>query len=102
MALITSSICFNVQMAAFISAKIDGNPWARVAFLAQIEKMNYTLAGLPIVTGGMLKGRTMGSERDIQQAYQESIFCPILRGDYPPQKRFFDVMLVRTGCRISF
>jgi len=83
-------------MAAFISSKIDGNPWARIAFLEQVEKMNYTLAGMPILTGKIKKGRTMGNEGDIAEAYRQSIFCPILRGDYPPQKRFFDVML--NGC----
>lgn len=60
------------------------------------EKLNYTIAGLPIVTGKMHHLRTMGSEKGIQLAYKTSIFCPCLRGDYPPQKRIFDAML--SGC----
>jgi hypothetical protein len=80
-----------------MSAEIKGNGWARVAFFQAIETLeNYTIAGMPILVSGISKSRTMVGEADIQQAYRESIFCPCLRGDEPPQKRFFDALL--SGC----
>ena len=85
-------------MSAFISPKIAGESNDRRAFFEAYEALpnNQTLGGLPTLVNG-LKGRHIqGGELHILQAYRDSVFCPTLRGDSPPQKRFFDVLL--NGC----
>lgn len=55
-----------------------------------------TLAGLPVHIGSLGSGRNMPQEQAAFELYQDSIFCLILPGDGPAQKRFFDVIL--SGC----
>lgn len=42
------------------------------------------------------KERKQFALKDIMEIYTQSLFCPVLPGDGPPQKRFFDVILM--GC----
>ena len=48
------------------------------------------------MVNGLKRRRIRGGESPVLQAYHNSVFCPTLRGDSPPQKRFFDVLL--NGC----
>jgi hypothetical protein len=84
-------------LSAFMSPKIDARSDDRLSFFEEYERLpnNQTLAGLPTLVNG-LHGRKVNGEANTQQAYRDSVFCPSLRGDYPPQKRFFDVLL--SGC----
>lgn len=80
-----------------MSTKIKGNNWARKQFKQAIKRLdNFTLAGMPVLVSGTQFGRTLSNETQVQEAYHQSIFCPCLRGDEPPQKRFFDALLA--GC----
>jgi len=84
-----------------MSTKISGKGEVRQQFYDAVSKLagddnNKTLAGRPILVSGLAKGRTIRGERAIQEAYRNSVFCPCLRGDEPPQKRIFDVVL--GGC----
>jgi len=54
-----------------------------------------TLGGLPYAIRVMDRGNKPPS-RVFTHMYKDSIFCPTLPGDTPPQKRFFDVILM--GC----
>lgn len=54
-----------------------------------------TLGGLPYAIRVMTRGNKPPS-RFFTHMYKDSIFCPTLPGDTPPQKRFFDVILM--GC----
>jgi hypothetical protein len=55
------------------------------------------IAGKPIMVSDMTStDRTLSNERDVLDLYQDSIFCPCLRGDTPAQKRIFDALL--SGC----
>lgn len=88
-------------VAAMYNVNISGNGQPRALFLAAVNQhLNTTdgrLAGLPIhVRGSLGPARQIGSEKATLELYRNSIFCPILRGDEPPQKRFFDVMM--SGC----
>ena len=54
-----------------------------------------TLGGLPYAIRVMSQGKKP-PPRFFTHMYEDSIFCPTLPGDTPPQKRFFDVILM--GC----
>jgi hypothetical protein len=55
------------------------------------------IAGKPIMVSDITStDRSLSNERDILDLYQDSIFCPCLRGDTPAQKRIFDALL--SGC----
>ena len=85
-------------MSAFISPKIRRKSDDRRAFFEAYEALpnNQTLGGLPTLVNGLQGRQIHGGELHILQAYRDSVFCPTLRGDSPPQKRFFDVLL--NGC----
>lgn len=84
-------------MAAFMSTKVSGSSWIRQTFYETLHKLpNLTLADRPILTIALARGRTLKGEASVHEAYRNSIFCPCLRGDEPPQKRFFDAILA--GC----
>ena len=53
------------------------------------------LGGMPYVIRAMTRGKKPPS-RFFTYMYEDSIFCPAFPGDTPPQKRFFDVILM--GC----
>lgn len=53
------------------------------------------VGGLPYAIRAMPRGRAPPG-RVLTRAYQDAVFCPTLPGDTPPQKRFFDVVLM--GC----
>lgn len=61
----------------------------------QQEIENVTLAGMPYAAGLLQKGNS-NKTVDAYDAYQNSIFCPILPGDMPFARRVFDVMF--HGC----
>jgi len=84
-----------LAMSAFMSTKIAGNGAVRASFFKELTARNGTLAGLPIAASGF-KTRSIRGESGISEAYHDSVFCPCLRGDAPPQKRVFDAML--SGC----
>jgi hypothetical protein len=56
------------------------------------------IGGKPIMVSDISSAdqRSLSNERDILDLYQDSIFCPCLRGDTPAQKRIFDALL--SGC----
>lgn len=53
------------------------------------------LGGLPYAIRAIARGQATPS-RIFTHVYKDSVFCPCLPGDTPPQKRFFDVILM--GC----
>ncbi|CAB9504478.1 expressed unknown protein [Seminavis robusta] len=56
-----------------------------------------TIGGLPVQIGSLQgKERNIDKEQATFELYQNSIFCLILPGDGPAQKRFFDVIM--SGC----
>jgi len=89
-------------VSAFMSTNLNGNARDRKAFLAAFE--NVTALGdgkrrkrwSVHVSGLSGRGRTIRGESSVQAQYRNTIFCPVLRGDEPPQKRLFDVLLA--GC----
>ena len=89
-------------MSAFISKQIHGKSDDRMAFFAAYEALlsnnnnQTTLGGLPTMVNGLKSRSIQGGESPVLHAYHNSVFCPTLRGDSPPQKRFFDVLL--NGC----
>ena len=54
-----------------------------------------SLGGMPYAIRVMTRGHKPPS-RFFTHMYKDSIFCPTLPGDTPPQKRFFDVIMM--GC----
>ncbi|KAL7531626.1 hypothetical protein ACHAWF_003858 [Thalassiosira exigua] len=54
-----------------------------------------TIGGLPYAIRVMPNGRSPPG-RYLSHLYKDSVFCPTLPGDTPPQKRFFDVIIM--GC----
>jgi len=61
------------------------------------QPTNNTIANIPMHIGSLTdRSIAQGKERATYELYQDSIFCPILPGDGPPQKRFFDVIM--SGC----
>ena len=88
-------------VTAMFNANVAANSLPRLEFMEAVEKFRNetdgSLAGLPLqVKGYLARFRRIGSEGKILESYRDSIFCPILRGDTPNQKRFFDVIL--SGC----
>mmetsp|Transcript_31985 Transcript_31985/g.58611 ORF Transcript_31985/g.58611 Transcript_31985/m.58611 type:complete len:462 (-) Transcript_31985:453-1838(-) len=79
------------------NSKMRNSPrFHRQNFLAEVQQnWNDTLGGLPYAIRVMTKGNKPPS-RLFTHMYQDSIFCPTLPGDTPPQKRFFDVIMM--GC----
>lgn len=68
----------------------------RSRFLAEVQQnWNETLGGLPYAIRAMNNGRKPPS-RLFTHMYKDAVFCPTLPGDTPPQKRFFDVIMM--GC----
>ena len=55
-----------------------------------------SVGGKPTQIISLGRGRKPMKSADIAKVYRESILCPVLPGDGPPQKRFFEVML--NGC----
>ena len=55
-----------------------------------------SVGGKPTQIISLGNDRTPMTSTDIAKVYRESILCPVLPGDGPPQKRFFEVML--NGC----
>lgn len=79
------------------NSKMRNSPrvW-RQHFMREVqENWNGTLGGLPYAIRVMTRGRKPPS-RFFTYVYKDSVFCPTLPGDTPPQKRFFDVVLM--GC----
>mmetsp|Transcript_22200 Transcript_22200/g.46831 ORF Transcript_22200/g.46831 Transcript_22200/m.46831 type:complete len:550 (-) Transcript_22200:408-2057(-) len=68
----------------------------RKGFMQEVQS-NWpeTLGGLPYAIRVMTRGYKPPS-RVFTHMYKDSIFCPTLPGDTPPQKRFFDVIMM--GC----
>ena len=86
----------SLQLSAFMSPQISGRSDDRIAFYEAVQRLpNQTLAGRPTLVTAV-QHRVIAGEAEIQQAYRDSVFCPCLRGDEPPQKRFFDALL--GGC----
>ena len=85
-------------MGAIISPKIYGKSDDRRAFFEAYKALpnNQTLGGLPSFVIELKERTLRGGEVHTQQVYRDSVFCPTLRGDSPPQKRFFDALL--SGC----
>jgi hypothetical protein len=85
-------------LSAFMSGKLAGNALVRQEFIGSLSDLtNNSLAGLPVQVK-VFEGRTrsLAGEGRVQEIYRDTIFCPCLRGDEPPQKRIFDAMLA--GC----
>jgi len=62
-----------------------------------VLEMTPFIANLPVELHKILDHRNLVlSAQETWQKYRESYFCPILQGDLPYQKRFFDV--VAAGC----
>ena len=79
------------------NGKMRNNPrvW-RSAFFKEVQvNWSATLGGLPYAIRAMSSGKIPPS-RFFTHLYKDSIFCPTFPGDTPPQKRFFDVILM--GC----
>jgi hypothetical protein len=87
-------------LVAKLNANISGNGLDRQRFLQSAEqhsqRHNGLLAGKLMLVGELGPHRILGNELNLLEAYRHAIFCPCLRGDEPPQKRFFDVIL--SGC----
>ena len=68
----------------------------RRSFMEEVQR-NWpdALGGLPYAIRVMTRGNKPPS-RLFTYMYKNSVFCPTLPGDTPPQKRFFDVILM--GC----
>ena len=81
-------------LSAFMANQIRGNSQDRLDFFEAMKGVA-EIAGRPVNAVSFLH-RNINDEPAIQQAYRDSIFCPCLRGDEPPQKRIFDVLL--GGC----
>ena len=91
----------NFSLVAKYSQQISGSSYIRVAFMQEAQRyekeVSPLLAGKPMSVGGLSgKGRSMGGEREILSMYRDTVFCPILRGDDPVQKRPYDAWL--SGC----
>jgi hypothetical protein len=88
------------SVVAKLNTKISGRGADRVRFKQCAEEHmklnNGTLVNRPMMVGELSARRSMGNEVEILETYRDTIFCPCLRGDEPPQKRFFDVIL--SGC----
>lgn len=78
-----------------MSTKIAGNSRDRAAFVQATANLS-VLVGRPVIVTALGKRRTLQGEQYVQQVYRDSVFCPCLRGDEPPQKRFIDAILA--GC----
>ena len=64
-----------------------------------ISLLNKTgsIGNLPLEAIAMIDRRNLAyGPQVVWQKYRDSIFCPVLKGDLPYQKRFFDVAL--SGC----
>mmetsp|Transcript_3126 Transcript_3126/g.6885 ORF Transcript_3126/g.6885 Transcript_3126/m.6885 type:complete len:559 (-) Transcript_3126:207-1883(-) len=79
------------------NSKMRGSPRVWRKFFMEEVQQNWpdTLGGLPYAIRVMTSGNKPPS-RFFTHMYKDSIFCPTLPGDTPPQKRFFDVILM--GC----
>ena len=88
----------NVSLAAVFSPVISGRSDLRQEFaLNATDLFGDNILGLPVVIRLLHKtGRRMRDERGALQLYRDSLFCPVLRGDTPVQKRLFDAIL--SGC----
>lgn len=82
-------------MVAKFNAYISGNSMPRSDFLKVVGNVT-AIAGFPVLISALGQRRTMPNERSVLEDYRNAIFCPCLRGDEPPQKRLFDVMM--SGC----
>ena len=68
----------------------------RKTFMEEVQtKWPDSLGGMPYAIRVMTRGHKPPS-RFFTHMYKDSIFCPTLPGDTPPQKRFFDVIMM--GC----
>ncbi|KAL7536111.1 hypothetical protein ACHAXR_006921 [Thalassiosira sp. AJA248-18] len=79
------------------NSKMRSSPrvWRRY-FLENVQQTwPDNLGGLPYAIRVMPSGKKPPS-RFFSHMYKDSIFCPTLPGDTPPQKRFFDVIMM--GC----
>ncbi|GKY91146.1 hypothetical protein MPSEU_000087400 [Mayamaea pseudoterrestris] len=87
-------------LVAKLNSKISGNGSDRKRFMESAAAHEAThgslIANKSMIVGELGAHRKMGNEMEILEAYRDTIFCPCLRGDEPPQKRFFDVIL--SGC----
>lgn len=83
------------SVVAYFNRVISGNGKSRKAFMDAAANVS-KLAGKPVLISGLGPLRSMPNEKDVMASYRDSIFCPCLRGDSPPQKRFFDSIL--SGC----
>jgi hypothetical protein len=81
-------------LSAFMSSKISGNSGDRQHFFS-VMKNTTEIGGRPVFVSS-ISHRSIKGEAEIMEMYRDSIFCPCLRGDSPPQKRIFDVIL--SGC----
>lgn len=87
----------NYSMAAIFSPKISGRGDLRVQFHQNFTQLfGEDIQGMPFHVYMLDDNRKTPNERDSFEIYRQSIFCPILRGDSPPQKRLFDAIM--SGC----
>lgn len=82
-------------LTAFMARKISGNSIDRVVFFDMVSNVS-EIAGRPIHVSSLHGRAITNNEKLIHGMYRDSVFCSCFRGDEPPQKRIFDVIL--SGC----